>query len=573
MNKVLIGGAVIALGVGAYVVSQQGGNNLGGGDDMLGHIPADTPMLAVQTAPFPIKDYIDTMSTSQMPSIKAFADELALSPEPMAQFLASLTNSYAQASASGQAFVDTFGMPDSGRSYFYMLGALPVAKIELDNPQAIWDVLDKAEQQSGVSHIKQQRQQLSYRAYRLTQPQDDEQLDVVVAIDNNMLTITLDASFAEPALLDTALGLTKPEVSIADSGLIDELYARHGFLKTGLSYIDHQQLITALTTTDGNQLASQLTKLFKLVGDDPLYELRTPECHKDLSAIASNWPRTVMGYNQLDINSKQSTLNFSTVIESNNQTMLGALSKLRGFLPSYSQNVTASTFSMGLGIDVNEFVPAVTTIWNEFLQPEYQCEPLQQMQWQMNQQSPAMLGMFTGMANGVKGVSLGLIDYQLNEDDSQSPFGQVDAIMTLSADDPLMLLNMVKPFVPELAHVNVPADGTPISLNQAMQVPAAYGVDAKLAVKGQHLVIYTGEASEKVANGLKNEAVTNNGLMSVSADYQRMLAPIMAMLEMSGEPIPPELQDFQYYNMAITFDMDINEHGIVMDSLMQSNAK
>ncbi|WP_028771605.1 hypothetical protein [Shewanella waksmanii] len=572
MNKVLIGAAAVALAAGAYVISQQDGATTQS-DSVLGYIPADTPMLAVQTAAFPIKDYIDTMASSQLHSVKAFAQELADDPAPMSQFLASLTQSYAAASASGQAFIDTFGLRESGRSYFYTLGALPVIKVELDDPQAIWAVLDNAEQQSGVTHMKQQRQQIEYRAYRLTEATDSEQLDVVVAIDGKMLTITLEASFAEPALLDVALGLVKPQQSVVDSGIIDAIYDRHGFMKTGVSYIDHQQLVTALTTTDGNQLASQMTKLFELVGDDPLYELRSNECHQDLSAIAKNWPRTVMGYNELEIDAKQAKLNFSTIIESNNQTMLGALSQLKGYLPSFTQDVKASTFSMGVGINVNEFVPAVTTIWNEFLNPEYQCEPLQQMQWQMNQQSPAMLGMFTGMANGVKGMSFGLIDYQLNDDINQPAMDQVDAIMTLSAEDPVMLLNMVKPFVPELANLQVPTDGTPVSLNQALQVPAAYGLDAKLAIKGQHMVIYTGEASAKVAEQVGKGAVDNNGLLSITADYQRLLAPLMTVLEMSGEPIPPELQDFQYYNMSAKFDLDINKHGIVMGSVMQSNSQ
>ena len=225
---------------------------------------------------------------------------------------------------------------------------------------------------------------------------------------------------------------------------------------------------------------------------------------------------------------------------------------------------------MGLGIDLNQFIPALTSIWDDMLTPQYQCQVLQEVQDEMSGQSPAMLGMFTGMANGVKGVAASLIDYSFSDDQDNPALESVDAIISLSADNPSILFNMMKPFVPELADIQLSDNDEPIDLSYLLDLPPGYGVKPQMAIKGQHLVIFSGESGEAKANELAGEALINNGLYSLAADYGKMITPLVALAEMNGEPVPEELSMMKGYNMQVKMGIDINHNGIVFDSVVDN---
>ncbi|MCL1049604.1 hypothetical protein L2755_08235 [Shewanella abyssi] len=572
MNKMLVAAAVVAVGAGGYWYSQQEVEVSASDNDVMAYIPADTPIFSAQLQPFPIKSYINSLSDAYKQSGANSLGEWEDEDEPRAQFFLSLMKSYLAAMKDGDTFVSTFGLADNVRSYFYTLGAMPVLKLEVTNADAIWALLDKAEIDSGLKHVPAQLKGVNYRSYRLTDTNEDEHINLVVAVYDSILTLTLDTSFSEPALLETALAVTPVEHSIVDAKIIEDIIAKHGFTNEGISYINHQEIVKAFTSTDGNQLARQMTKLFEMAEEDPFVELRSPVCNQELSAIAANWPRTVAGYDKMDITSTESSLSYRVVFESKNQIMLDAYQQMRGYIPAYVQDIDNSVATLGLGIDINQMVPSLQAIWDEMLTPEYQCAPLQEMQAQMSQQSPAMLGMVTGMANGVKGVGLSVIDYKINDDVDSPEIESLDAVMTLSAENPAMLFNMVKPFAPELANIQLPTDGSAIVLNDVLPMPPEMKVTAKLAVKGNHLVLFFGDKGEAVANTLSSEPIASNGLLAMSADYMKMFAPLLKFIELTGEPVPEEFKAMKDYDMRVKVELDVDDKGIIIDSTVNSRA-
>lgn len=572
MKKILIAAAVVAAGAGGYWVSQQPSSSTEQSNTVLASVPADTPIFSGQLAPFPIKSYINSLSQSYKTYPDDMFAELEQSDDARAKFFVSLSQIYMESLESGEKFITTFGLADEIKSYFYTLGLLPVLKLDVAKPEAIWALLDKAEQESGYSHEMKTVKGVSYRAYTLTDVDGSEPIELLFSQQAGLLTVTLDTPMLGEGILETALGLNPITPSLADSGILQNIIKTHGFRDESIGFINHQELVKAMTTKDGNQLARQLTALAKQEGEDPLLLLRTPDCHSELSAIAANWPRTVFGLNQLSIGDKESSMEFSTVIESKNQTLLNALKSMRGFIPDYVKNSQDSVFSMGIGIELNQLVPSLTAVWDEVLQPQYQCDVLNQIQQEMSGQSPAMLGMFTGMANGVRGVSAALIDYKFAEtsDQSEPSLESVDALISLSADNPSMLFNMVKSFVPELANIQLPQDGSALDLSHMVPLPPEYGISPKLAVKGDHLVLYTGDKAAAVAEKLSSEKLDNNGLYSVYLDYSKVFAPILSLAEMTGEPIPEEFSMMKDYNMQVQMGLDINDQGIVFDSYMNN---
>ena len=93
-----------------------------------------------------------------------------------------------------------------------------------------------------------------------------------------------------------------------------------------------------------------------------------------------------------------------------------------------------------------------------------------------------------------------------------------------------------------------------------------------LAIKGQHLVVYSGDKGLALANKLAGEKLSANGMYSLSADYGKMFTPMLTLLEMSGEPIPEEMKMLKDYNMRVQMSFDVNKQGLVIGSVANSKA-
>ena len=574
MNKIIIAGAIVAAGAGAVILSQQDSSqsNAAPTYNVLEYIPADTPIFAGQFEPFPLKNYIASAPKMIVPNDQQTMDESA---DPAVNFMMSLFKTYETGLADADLFIKTFGLSENVRAYFYTLGLLPVFKIEVANEQAIWDLLDKTELETGFAHKKGTLETISYRAYPISDETDPVNAEIIVAIDNGLLTVTLNSAYHGETLLAQALGLTKAEKSLAASGSIKEIIKKHQFKDASIGFINHIELVKGFTTLDGNQLAKQLTSLQEKLGnDDSLTEIRSAQCANEFATIAENWPRTVAGYTQLDITDKESTVAVSTIVESKNKAILDALSAVRGFIPQYTNDVNNNVFTMGLGFDVNKLTSTLNAIWSDLQTPSYTCAPLAEMQAEITKSGEmiGMAGMSASMANGVQGLSLGVLDYTVSKMDSNPQLDSLDALFTISAENPEQLFNSVKMFVPELQQIQLTDGGEAIALSSMLPIPSELNLDPKLAIKGKHLVIYNGNKGEEVANSLASEALSKNGLYSMGFDFKKMVTPMITATELSGETIPEELMFLTEYDARMQMSIDINQEGLIFKSKINNKA-
>ncbi|MDD8061270.1 MULTISPECIES: hypothetical protein [Shewanella] len=571
MNKMAIAAVVLAVGAGGYFLSQQGASVVKN-DPMLDFIPADTVMFSGQLAPFPLKDYLYSIAGNYQTNGLDDILQLDASSSEQERFFISLYKQYMNVLPTPDVLLATYGLPDSVKSYFYTLGALPVMKIQLSNPSAFWVELDRAEQDSGLAHTTGSVGETQYRAYSLTDANEQEQINLVFAEKQGWLTVTLNTSFNQVELLEMALGEKPVEKPLSDTTMLQDIAKSHGFMQDSISFVNHVELVKGLTTTDGNMLAKQISKMAETQGEDPFAELKMPTCQTEFAAIAANWPRTVMGLNSYSISREESDIDAAVVVESNNQVILSALAKMRGFIPAFDNSDHDNILSMALGMDVNKLAPALTEVWKDLQTPSYQCEALAQMQGELDELNPAMLGMMTGMANGVKGMSVTLADYKLTEVNGEPSFEKLDALVTVSAENPIMLIDMVKPFFPPLANIDLKDNGDPVDITPLLMLPPEFGVSAKMAVKGNHLVVYTGDRGTELADGLFKQTLSGNGFFDFAVDYQKMFMPLVDVIEMSGEPMPEELEALKDYNMRLKMSVDFTDKGIVIASKVNSKA-
>lgn len=572
MKKIIIAGAIIAAGAGAYIYTQQDAVSA---YNVLEYVPADTPLFAAQLEPFPLKEYIASAPRMVDPSDQQSFDTLYDPAQPAVNFLLSLMKTYQASLTDADLLIKTFGLPDQVRTYFYTLGLSPVLKIEIANEQAIWDLLDKTELESGFSHNKGTLKNINYRAYPLSNASDASNAEVIVAIDQGLLTITLNSAYHEPVLLEQALGLSKIDNSLADTDVLQKIIKKHNFLQASVAFINHVELIKGLTTQDGNQLAKQISTLEgKFGADATLATIRNPQCAAELATITNNWPRTVAGYTQLDISAQQSTIAMTTIVESNNQVMMNALAAIRGYIPKYTANIENNVFAMALGVDVNKLAGTLNTLWGDLQTPTYHCQPLADMQTEIAASGNmiGMLSMGTNMANGVQGLGIAVLDYAVSKLDTDPQLDNLDALFTLSAENPQQLFNSVKMFLPELQHLQLSSDSEPVSLIKILPIPVALNLDPKLAIKGKHIVVYNGEKGKQAANQLATEPLAKNGLNTLSFDFKKMMTPLITATELAGEEIPQEMLFLTEYDARMQMSVDIDAQGLIFKSKINNKA-
>lgn len=571
MKNIILAAALVAAGgVGAYLFNQQ--QPASESTDVLQYVPADTPIFSATLDPFPLKDYIASMPAMKQFNSAQYFDDLYSEDDARLNFFLKILQSYQDGLANPEQLIQTFGFPDQLRAYFYTLGFIPVFKAEIENEQALWTLLDKHEQDTGFVHSKGTLENVNYRIYPLTDNNDPTQLEAIIAIDKGLLTVTINTAYQDQNVLATALGLSKPENTLADSGKIEQIIKDHGFSRASVGFINYVEIVKGFTTTDGNQLAQQIYALEgKSVSTSPFAEFRSPECATDFASIANNWPNTVFGYTHLSIDDKQADVTIATVFESKNTIILNALKNLRGFIPNYINDIENNVFAMGLGLDVSELGNVVNTIWSDLQTPNYTCPALADLQMEISQagQSIGMIGMGTAMANGVKGLGFAILDYQINQAQEQVTLDSLDALITVSAEDPLQIFNSLKMFNPQLQQIEL-NDNDVVDLTQFFPLPTELNLSPKLAIKGKNLVIYNGDKGQLAADKLANEAINKNGILNFSVDFKKMFTPIMSAAALAGETIPEEAQYLMNDNTRMKMAIDINDKGIIFESQVQT---
>ena len=379
MNKIIIATAVAtAVAAGSYVVIQQ--QNSLSNNEVLAYIPSNTTFFGGQLTPFPLKKYLSSAPITATPAQEEMFNNLYAKNDPKLNFFLNIAKAYQDNLSNPDELIKLFGLSDEFRAYVYTLGLIPVIKTEVANPQAIWDLLDKNEKATGYTHTDGVLDTVKYRSYKLTNENVPSQLDLIISINKNILTVTVTSSLEDQKTLSMALGLTKPEDSLASSGKIENIINKHNLNDTSLTFLNHIELIKGLTTSDGNLLARQITKLeAQSKNKSSFNELRSAECAADFASIAKNWPQTVIGYNDITINKASSVFDMAVIVESKNQPILKALQALKGHIPAQVSN-DDNVFALGLGLDVNQLSTSLTDIWQDLQTPTYSCQPLAKIQ-------------------------------------------------------------------------------------------------------------------------------------------------------------------------------------------------
>ncbi|MGU3807977.1 hypothetical protein ACVZHJ_08570 [Vibrio diabolicus] len=560
VKKLLLATAVVAAAGGAGYLYQ---NNTTPSDSvsLLSQVPADSLMVTYQTEPFNHYKYMNAFGTANQGSIaELFADE-PLSPQQ--QFAVNLFDGYLESAASPETLKAYLGTGENINPVLYTIGMVPVYKLKIEDPAALWKTLDHEEQMSGAKHELVKLGDVEFRRYEMTDSVDPQDgIGLVVAVVDNVLTLTVDIpQLGVQNPLKMALGLESPSQNIAESGRLAALQAKYGENNNSFGYFDHRELVKGLTTKDGNIFARQVSMLDAIDPEPTIQEMRSPACHTELTQVAENWPQSV-AFAEYKLKGEQAFIKGAFVVESKNKVILDALKSIRGVLAE--SNNDKSFFSMALGLDINTLAPSIGQIWSDLTQPQYQCSLLTQMQQEMGGQNPAAaVSMGSGMVNGLKGLSLQMFDIHVDTNAQHGEvFSQLDGMLSLSANDPMMLIQTAQMFVPELAQLQIQPDNQPVNVSDLLEMHTGLKMDVFARLNENHFTLYSGENAEDASKEVMAQPLSPNGLFSFDFDSERILEVLESASAVTGEPLPDDVMKSLQGELVGGMTMDVTDQGI-----------
>ncbi|WP_199524519.1 hypothetical protein [Pseudoalteromonas sp. bablab_jr011] len=578
MNNKLLAVGAVAIVAGAVLYSQ---NKASVDVDLpeLAYVPADTAVFYGQLKPFPYSKYFALMpdamkGTNDFTPIIA---ELKQTSDPNAVFLASLMEKYQQSLSSYDAFKSMWGFGDDYKGMMYAQGLMPIVRFEVADQSSIINSIKQSADEAGIAYTSETLDGVGYTRFNISLEGLDN-IDLIASTHNNWATLTLATPLSNNQDLRIALGIEKPAKSLADIKKLPELISTFSLDGNSVGYVDHQHIANAITGKEDSRLHQMLTELLNKAQQANAFDaISTPECQADIAYIAQKWPATVSGTTKSRITADYADFDVKAVLQSTDQDLLNTLQAVRGFVPKHTTQLDGQMLSVAYGIDVAKVLPLANTLTGALKSAEFKCGPIVALQNEMRDVSTAGLAMVSGFANGVQGMSLSVQDAKFTLDDTQGPqVESLDALVTLSATDAHGLYSIAQGFVPPLANIKLPANGDAVVINEYIPSPVPLNFDIKMAMKGNHIVIFTGDQSARIANELDAQSVTKNGFVNMAFDIQKILLPLLDTIAATGQLTNEEMAELEALRdqpVGVYFATDITDNGIGLESNVQITKK
>ena len=529
-------------------------------------VPADTLLYVGPGATARWLDTLRRMGVTPSDRELAQAKEALGTYGPAGRMMYGLYAAYSERLAQKEIIP---GLGDSPRLTLYTIGLVPTVHLALADPKAFTAFIDDAEKRGGVQAESGSYGETSFRRYPFVLDGHATQAALVVAVHDQLGVATIDARDFRDDVLPLALGLKEPGTSVIPSR--DEAAAAYGLEKDSVSLVSYRAIVNAVTGGQQN-LASRM--LDTLLGDSAaeLAPLRTPACRKDLGSMADVSPRAVSGW--VADGAAGDTLHLKAISEIKDASLTHSLERLRGHVPAFLHEESGrGLLSLALAVNMSAPGPVISDLWQRFTSASFQCPELVQAQEQARARNPAAIAMATLMVSAVRGLSVSLYGLHQGKGDA-TPARAADALVTISAEDPKPLVALAQGFVPALANLKIPDDGSAVALPDSL----SGGYPLMVSMTGKHIALFMGPQAAKAAATLGDDDLDANGLFFMAIDYHR-LAPILldevATMEsaVAKAASPQTLNEFREslqrmakVNMSVAETVDIQDTGVVLDA-------
>jgi len=500
---------------------------LSSGDTILRYVPADTPYIFANVAPLPdelmdkLEPKIDRVLQSYQVILKEViaAKQAELSDEESGSEDMQHVNAVVE---ELMTLLSVEGMREAGMgrestAAIYGNGLLPVLRFELTDGTLFDDAMSRFEEKAGYQLPVAKIGDHSYRYF------DAAKARIIFAVLEDQAVLTVVPASFDDAQTSQALGLTLPETNIAESGILQDIADEYGFTDHYVGFFDTSSFLDRFIG-QASGLDADLLALMEHEQPD-LSAVCRAEIH-DLAGIA---PRMLLGYTNISADSLDSTV----VVELRDDIAQG-LQSLTGAVPGLGGD-HGGLMSFGLSIDVMAARAFVAARLDAMEATPFECEHLAELQAgvaggreALNQPVPPMaydFGGFLAVIDEIEGLDIA----------TQTPPTSIDGRFLLAMDNAQALVSLGTMFSPELASLNLQADGKPVALD--MPQMQAMGVAAFVALTDDAVAISVGDDAEaQLESMLSAEVADSAPFLSFSMDAARYY-------EFLGEAIAAGKQD------------------------------
>jgi hypothetical protein len=506
-------------------------------DPVLQYVPADTPYIFASLTPLPddLMDKLEPRIERVLQSYQSVLHEVIATKQQELSEEERNSDEVQQMNAvvdELMTLLSVEGMREAGigresTGALYGNGLLPVARLQLTDGALFERTLTRLEEQAGQALPVAEIDGHSYRYF------DADKIKIVIAVIEQQAVFTIVPASFDEAQTGHALGLTLPEKSIADTGVLQDIADKYGYTDHYVGFLD----VAAFVEPFLGQATGVNAAL--LAAGEYDASMISDICRTEIRSVAGIAPRMVMGYTAINVDNVDSNI----VVELREDLAAG-LQGLAAAVPGLGGD-KGGLMSFGMSLDVKAARAFVEARLDALEAEPFECEHFAELQAGvagaregLNQPVPPMVYDFKGflaVIDNIEGLNIA----------TQTPPTSVDGSFLLAMDNATALVSMGAMFSPEIAGLNLQSDGKPVALD--LPQLQGMGMDAFAAMTDSALAISVGDESEsQVVDILGAEASDPSIFMSFSMDaarYYSFLGDAMVAGGQDDEHAPsPELQ-------------------------------
>ena len=465
-------------------------------DSILRFVPADSPyvMAAAEPLPHDVRDELEKKTTPVLEAYRKLAKvtvqqeadasaQFDTGEQHAGDFDALLNELLTLMTPEGLA---SAGIDRNSTAAIYGNGLLPVFRASLSNEALMESTLSRLEEQAGN---KMPVASIDGHSYRIAEGEDGTAL--IIAVLDGYLIVALVPGSPTDAVLKSALGLELPATSIAESGELTRLAEKYGFQAHALGFLDVERVASVFL--DDPTPTSINKEVLAMLGYDG--STISDVCRQEVRAMAGVAPRIVAGYSKITATELVS----NSVVELRSD-IADALAALTAPVPGLGQMNHRGLMSFGMSLNplaAREYYEARA----DALQAKpFQCEFFAGVQEavaggrdMLNQPMFPLVYSFRGFLatiDSIEGMDI----------EAGQPPTDVDMRLLIASDNAEGLVAMAAMFSPEIAALDLQADGKPVQLPVppvASQVQTAW-----IAMSDAALALSVGEGGETHLPGM-----------------------------------------------------------------------
>ncbi len=433
-------------------------------------------------------------------------------------FASSVLKDLIDTDGNAVSFFNQLGLDAAGAQQIYLDGMVPVVHLTSKTAGQFRSYWETRAKQSGLRIFSEDISQQNLLRIRLTPASQPLSVDLLIAESGNTAVLSFVTPLDTPEELAQRVLVKQPEKSLVASGRLDQLKQKYQFTDHMALFVDIQHIARAVLNTESSRLSDDISQLFQLIGEVTVDQQLSQQCRNEYSDLASWVPQLVAGYTKVETD-PELRLQSRSVLEIKSGDTLNLLKALNGHLPSHVSELDKQIIGLGVALDMDQLMPVLVQLWTSFNQIQFQCAELQRLQRQMAQNNPALLGVFTGMAQGIKGVAASLYDLEFGS--LNSPVKSIDLLLTIATANPQLVANLVS--TSPIGKLSLPLDGSTGQVDLSELIP---GLEGRTAIRGSHITLSTGPVSDTEATKLATESLDKNGLFEMSVNYPAMTGVI-----------------------------------------------